>query len=498
MSESPRVLPDATSILQTIARGEQTAEQVVERHLARLHQWQPRINAATTVFDQEAIAQARNPRPGPLCGLPVSIKETVGLAGHPITAGSMRMPPLIPARDAIAVARLRSAGAIVIARSNVPEFAMAGETDNPRFGCSNNPLDLDRTCGGSSGGEGALVASGCVAAGLGSDILGSIRIPASFCGVVGFKPGSGAIPKRDSWPDLSGFFTDSWLALGPIARSVRDVRLLYQVLSEQVLPAPAPIAGCRLLMPEGFPLRCRDPVIGEAMTAASDGLAAAGMKADRRKLGDVPAWYRHMSRYLAWELAPLLKSGLTTADGSEFSLLRESLARLRGGGEIYAGLYRLLMVGPLLRYRRASSAAGARLLLETARVHVRQRLDADGILLLPTIGVLAPAHGDMNRLSLRPGVNGLMTPLTLCNYLDLPAITVPAWRHRDPATSLVPGIMLASAPGAEGLLLDVAMVLESIIGLRPAQCPGAAPGTAADGVSKNDPDSRPGTQAYGD
>ncbi len=460
-----------------MARGERTAEQIVEQHLRQLHKEQPRLNAAVAIFDERALSEARSPRAGALSGLPVSVKETFGLAGHPISAGSMRMPPVVSASDAVAVARLKAAGAIVIARGNVPEFAMAGETENPRFGRTSNPLDPSRTCGGSSGGDAALVAAGCVAAGLGSDILGSIRIPSSFCGVVGFKPSSGAIPKGNSWPDLHGLFTDSWLAAGPIARSVRDVRMLYQVLSDQTLPAPSPISGCRLLTPAEFPLSCRDRAISESVAAAAESLIAAGMSADTRSLGDVRKWYRRMSRFLAWELTPLLESGLTTADGQRFSLWRETLARLTGRGEVYDGLYRLLLVAPLLRYRRAAGAAAARSLLEAARASVRQRLGADGILLLPTIGVLAPAHGEMNRLSLRPGVNGVMTPLTLCNYLDLPAVSVPAWRHRDPATGMVPGVMLACAPGAEGLLLDVALALESSIGRPPIE-PGRA---ASDG-----------------
>ncbi|MGB5622203.1 MAG: amidase family protein, partial [Gammaproteobacteria bacterium] len=305
--------------------------------------------------------------------------------------------------------------------------------------------------------------SACVAAGLGSDILGSIRIPASFCGVVGFKPASAAVDKRDSWPGLDGLFTDSWLAVGPIARSVRDIRLLYGVLTETPLPAPAPIAGRRLILPADFPLMFRDPAIPAALKVAERDLSAAGMRSERVVLGDVRRWYTTMVRYLAWELMPMLQAGLTNADGEAFSLWREGLARLRGGGDIYEGLYRLLLVGPLVRYRRAGSAHKAVERLEAARISVRQCLGQDGVMLLPTLGLLAPRHGEMNRLSLRPGVNRLMTPVTLCNYLDLPAITVPAWRCRDARSGLAPGLMLVSAPGAEGLLLDAALALEAAV-----------------------------------
>jgi len=464
LSESLRALPDATSMLESMITGRCSALELVGQHLQRLKRLDPHLNAASTVFEEQALAEAAAPRPGPLSGLPISVKETFALNGHTITAGSLRMPPVAAQRDAAAVARLKAAGAIVMARANVPEFVMAGETDNPRYGRTNNPLAADRTCGGSSGGDGALVASACVAAGLGSDILGSIRIPASFCGVVGFKPASAAVDKRDSWPSLDGLFTDSWLAVGPIARSVRDIRLLYGVLAETPLPAPEPIAGRRLILPADFPLMFRDPAIPAALKVAERDLSAAGMRSERVVLGDIRRWYTTMVRYLAWELMPMLQAGLTNADGERFSLWREGLARLRGGGDIYEGLYRLLLVGPLVRYRRASSAHKAVALLEAARISVRRCLGRDGVMLLPTLGLLAPRHGEMNRLSLRPGVNRLMTPVTLCNYLDLPAITVPSWRCRDAQSGLAPGLMLVSAPGAEGLLLDAALALEAAVG----------------------------------
>ncbi len=464
LDEPSRLIPDATALIESMARGERSAREVVDEHLGRLGRLNPRLNAALAVFGEQARVEAEAPRPGPLSGLPISVKETFGLRGHTITAGSLRMPPVTAARDAEAVARLKAAGAIVIARANVPEFVMAGETENPRYGRTSNPWAQDRTCGGSSGGDGALVASGCVAAGLGSDILGSIRIPASFCGVVGFKPASAAVSKRDHWPGLDGLFTDSWLAVGPIARSVRDVRLLYGILTDTPLPPGESIAGKRLILPADFPLTCRDPAVSRAVASAEQGLLAAGMRPERVALGDVGRWYRTMVRYLAWELMPVLQAGLTREDGERFSIWRESLSRLRGRGEVYEGLYRLLMIGPLVRYRRGASARKAQAMLQSARVSVRQRLGPDGVILLPTLGLLAPRHGEMNRLSLRPGVNRLMTPLTLCNYLDLPAVTVPAWRHRDAGTGLAPGVMLVSAPGAESLLLDTARVLETVIG----------------------------------
>lgn len=458
-------LPDATALLAAMAAGRSSARELMEGHLARLQRLNPHLNAAIEVFGSQALAEAAAPRPGPLSGLPVSVKETFALQGEAVTAGSLRMQPLYENRDAAAVARLKAAGAIVLARGNVPEFAMAAETDNLRYGRSNNPLAEDRTCGGSSGGDAALVASGCVAAGLGNDILGSIRIPASFCGIVGFKPTSAAVDKRDSWPDLKGLFTDSWLAAGPLTRSVRDARLLYRVLSDNPVTSPRPVDGCRLILPVDFPLGYRDAAIPRALAAAEKGLLDTGLRPERIAIGDVRRWHNATARYLAWELMPVLEKALAGPGGGRFSVWREGLAHLRGRGQVHDAVYRLLLLGPLLRYRRPASARAAVALLESARVTVRHQLGQDGVMLLPTLGLLAPRHGAMNRLSLRPGVNPLLTPLMLCNYLDLPAITVPAWRYRDDRSGLVPGIMLAASPGAEGLLFDAAERLERVVGL---------------------------------
>ncbi|MGB5466647.1 MAG: amidase [Sedimenticolaceae bacterium] len=467
MHEPYAGLPDATALLAAMDEGNLSTRQLMEEHLDRLQRLNPRLNAAIGIFEHQALAEAAAPRPGSLSGLPVSVKETFALQGETITAGSLRMQPVQPTRDAAAVARLKAAGAIVLARGNVPEFAMAAETDNLRYGRTNNPMAEERTCGGSSGGDAALVASGCVAAGLGNDILGSIRIPASFCGIVGFKPASAAVDKRDSWPDLEGLFTDSWLAAGPLTRSVRDARLFYRVLSEDPLAAPRPIDGCRLILPVDFPLGYRDAAIPPALAAAEKGLLDSGMRPARIAIGDVRRWHNTTARYLAWELMPVLERALAGPGGERFSVWREGLARLRGRGQVHDAVYRLLLLGPLLRYRRPASARTAVAVLEAARVSVRHQLGEDGVMLLPTLGLLAPRHGAMNRLSLRPGANPLLTPLMLCNYLDLPAISVPAWRHRDHRSGLVPGVMLVASPGAEGLLFDAAERLERAVG-RPA------------------------------
>ncbi len=452
--------PDATELLRQMQAGERTSVEIVAEHLERLEANQPRLNAAIKVFREEALAEARQPRPGPLSGLPVSVKETFGIRGEMVTAGSLRMPPIHHEADCEVVRRLREAGAIVIARSNVPEFAMAGETENLRYGRTNNPLDPSRTCGGSSGGEGALVASGSSALGVGNDILGSIRIPAAFCGVVGFKPASQAVPKEGIWPQIEGLYMDTWLAVGPITRSVRDARLVYNVIAKRPLPPPRSPRDLRLIIPNPFLMSFKADCIPAALEHAKTVLLMAGMKAEEHAFPHIKQHFLNLQGILAAELFEPLMSQLTTTEGKKLSLIAEAARQLTGRPTIYRGLFQLLAVAPLVRPRRPNRLQQIIETYEAARAQLYEMLGNDGILLLPTLGLLAPPHGQMNRSSLRPGVNGTVTPVTFCNYMNLPAITIPAWSEADRETGLPPGIMLACAPGAEGALLDAAEVLE--------------------------------------
>ncbi len=472
MTRPSHLLPDAVSLRAMLERGDLSATQLLERQLARLDATQPAINGATAILRTQARQQLAAldgaPR-GPLYGLPCSVKETFGMAGHNVTAGSLRMAPQLHERDADVVARLRAAGAIIVARGNVPEFAMTGETTNPRFGRTNNPIDVERVAGGSSGGDGALVGSGAAVFGLGSDILGSIRIPAAFCGVVGFKPCSTAVSGEGTWPQVAGE-TANWLGIGPLARSVRDARLVYDVIAREPLPPPAPLAGLRVIGPDGFPFRIEDRAIDAALAAARQALESAGVRRDTAGPGvfaDVGSLFFKVPAAILHDSAATWRRLLSTPEAGPFHVWGEALRQLTGRATIDRGLFLwLLQDATLAQAIKPHSERAARRLaatFEQARARYRALLGRDGLLLLPPLGMLAPRHGAMNRKTLRPGPNGLVTPITFCNYCDLPAISIPAWRHRDSATGLAPAVMLACAPGAEGRLLDAATVVEAAL-----------------------------------
>ena len=465
----PRNLPDATALRQQLQSGSLTATQLVQRQLEALAAVQPCLNAATAILRDEALHTAAQPltdkqTAGALAGLPCSVKETFGLAGMTVTAGSLRMTPEPHQQDAAVVQKLKAAGAIITARSNVPEFAMTGESSNPRYGRTNNPLDPTRVAGGSSGGEGALVGSGASVFGVGSDMLGSIRIPAAFCGIVGFKPASAAVNKTGTWPKVDGFL-DSWLCIGPLTRSVRDARLVYDVIARMPLPAPRSLAGLRLLRPTHFPYRVQQRCIAEALSAAEQHLLSCGLQSEAPTFGDVPSLSFQAPLLILHELGGIWKNLLSRNGEAPFNLWAESWRQLRGRGEIDNGLYRWLIqdatLAQFVKPHTARQAARVVARFQQARQHYQQLLSDDGLLLLPTLGFVAPKHGEMNRQTLKPGVNRHLTPLLFCNYCDLPAISIPAWRYRDADSGLPAAVMLVCAPGAEGRMLDAAAALEA-------------------------------------
>ena len=179
---------------------------------------------------------------GPLHGVPLSIKSSIDVAGHRCEAGSRLRAGYIAAEDAPLVARLRAAGAVILGVTNTPELLMAWETDNLLYGRTNNPWDLTRTAGGSSGGEAAAIAAGLSAGGVGSDGGGSIRVPAHFCGICGLKPTPGRIPGTGHFPKGGGPFALLGV-VGPMARTVEDLRILFEAMAgwDDGDPCSAPV-----------------------------------------------------------------------------------------------------------------------------------------------------------------------------------------------------------------------------------------------------------------
>src|ERR1700730_17113290 len=191
------------------------------------------VTLAPNVLEQAQEAEAalvRGDKVGPLHGVPLTIKDTIETAGLRTTSGSAVRAAHVPQSDAPAVARLKAAGAIILGKTNTAEMAMDYTADNPVFGRTNNPHDLSRTPGGSSGGQAAAIASGMSPRGLGSDLAGSIRIPAHFCGIAGRKPETARVPGAGQFPESIGPYSLG-SAIGPMAHCVEDLQLLFDVLA---------------------------------------------------------------------------------------------------------------------------------------------------------------------------------------------------------------------------------------------------------------------------
>ncbi len=297
---SADVTGDAWASAEGVRSGRVSSVELVEDSLRRIRDRDDEVNAFTVVLAEQALAEARavdrrvaDTAGGgdlPLLGVPVSVKDHIWLAGAPATNGSVALAGFVPDVDAVPVQRLRAAGAVVVGKTNNPEFCYRGYTDNDVFGLTRNPWSPERTPGGSSGGAGASVAYGATPLALGTDGGGSIRIPAAFCGVVGHKPSFGLVPRMPgfrAWPTLS--------VDGPLARSVRDAALALSVLAgpsphdhdswpvdlgdlREAVSNPLDWSTLRVAVSEDLGWAPVEPSVRAAFRAAIDGLADDGAR----------------------------------------------------------------------------------------------------------------------------------------------------------------------------------------------------------------------------
>jgi amidase len=293
----------AVDLVAAIARREIGSRELLEHHAARVERLNPRINAVVTLdlerarrrADAADRAVARGEALGPLHGLPMTIKDVMETAGIRTTSGAEIYTDHVPAADAAAVARLVRAGAIVFGKTNTPTLAMDCQTYNTLFGTTNNPWDTSRVPGGSSGGAAAALVAGLTPLELGTDIGGSIRNPAHYCGVYGHKPTFGIVPMQGYIPPPPGTLADTDLnVIGPLARSAEDLALALDVLAgpdddraiawRLALPPPrrTELRDYRVAAWLDDPACPTDGEVGARLQTAVDGLAAAGARVDDR------------------------------------------------------------------------------------------------------------------------------------------------------------------------------------------------------------------------
>jgi aspartyl-tRNA(Asn)/glutamyl-tRNA(Gln) amidotransferase subunit A len=278
---------EATAGVMTAAlrSGEIGPIELLERHLERIERLNPELNAIVVTRFDEARAEARSAeaalvsgRPtGPLCGVPFTVKESIDVAGMATTAGLVEQADNIAAHDAPAVAAMRSAGAILLGKTNVAEALLFYDSRNPLYGQTHNPHDHERGAGGSSGGEAAAIASGMSPWGLGSDLGSSVRNPAHFTGIFGLLPSAGAVPATGSWPPDATPGLALMSRVGPMARSAHDLELMLRTVAAPGTAAAEPTtpsASAAGLAVAAFSEDGLQPVAA-ACTAAVERAAAA-------------------------------------------------------------------------------------------------------------------------------------------------------------------------------------------------------------------------------
>lgn len=466
----------AMALSRAIRNREVSIPEVVRTHIERIEAVNPVINAVVATRYEAAMQEAEAAQAQlmnasdpdtlpPLLGIPYTAKEFIEVEGLPLSGGIWSRRDVLGRTDATIVRRLREAGCILVGTTNVPEGGLWLETYNEVYGRTVNPWNSKRTSGGSSGGEGAIVAAGGVPFGLGADVGGSIRIPAAFCGTVGHKPTGALVPNTGYWPDTTGTPLSRYLVCGPLCRRVEDVMPLLRILAgpdgvDTVVRDDISLADVSSDLRDVtvFPIEAvgrfrAGSANRNAVQTSTEALTERGAK-----LGSLQASGLR-SAFMIWS-AMMSKGGgphYTEVLGSEDKPLatgREMLRLLTGRSKhtfpavAIAALEQLTakMPGAV----EQSIAQGERLQAE-----IEEALGPRGVLVVPPYSRPAPRHG-----------SPLLTPLdfaftAIFNVLELPSTAVPVGFDKD---GLPLSVQVVGRRGADALTTAVASVLEDALG----------------------------------
>lgn len=460
-SARPAAQPSAGARLRALAAGELSSRELTEHVLERIDRADGPLGAVAARDDEAALAAARAAdraraagSRAPLLGLPLTVKDSLATAGLRTASGSLARAGHVPVRDATAVARLRAAGAVVVAKTAVPEYTWAYETESALHGRTRNPHDLERTCGGSSGGEAALLGADASLAGIGTDGGGSIRLPSHYCGVAGHRPTVGLVPETGCWPATRATGLLDVNAVGPMARHVEDLALLLPVLAgpddadpfvhglELGDPGAVEVERLRVALCAGGAELHAGEATRSTLRAAGRALAERGCELSEPTF---PAVAEATELFFA----------LMAADGGA-----AARADLAAAGGRHAEAFALLLekLRPL-----ATDAAGLLGLLErqaSLRSRVRRFLRRFDAALLPVAPGPAPLPGRVPGEEL--GLEGFaaFTGLQALSLAGVPVTVARAgWDGPLPL-----GVQVVAPPGRDHVCLAVAAALEEALG----------------------------------
>ena len=444
----------ASALVKLISNHSVSPVEVMEAHLAIIDQLNPKLNAivaiASDLIERAREAEAavmRGDGLGPLHGLPVTIKDTIKTAGIRTTSGSLMRENFVPVMDAPAVARLKKAGAIILGKTNPAEMAMEYTAENRVFGRTNHPLDGSLTPGGSSGGEAAAIASYMSPCGLGTDLAGSIRIPAHFCGIVGLKPTVAAVPGEGQFPPNTGPYSLG-AAIGPMARRVEDLQLLFTVLSESSTPQ----LEANQLADQAVAWYSDDavsPVTSEtrfAVETAARALLEAGLVVGERRPPGIERghdlWLKLFSRASVVQLREVYENH--EDQGGDF--VRWRLAKAHDEKPPTLDEY-----------------IGWWMERDKLRDELLGWMKDTPLLIAPVGATPAFAHGT-HKLTAADQTVSTFRAFSYCqafNVFDLPVVTVPVGRSPE---GLPIGVQIVGRPSAEQTILAAAAIIEQTLG----------------------------------
>ena len=462
----------ATAIADKIKKKEISPVEVMDVHLTRMEAVNPKINAVVVPRFDEArneakkaealLAEQKKPKLPPFFGVPCTIKDTYAMAGLPWAGGLWKRRHTIPDFDATVVERVRQSGAIIMGKTNVPEAAMWVESYNYVYGRSKNPYDLSRGVGGSSGGEGAIVASGASPFGIGSDVGGSIRFPSAFNGIPGHKPTGGRVPGYGHWPEAKGPIA-KYNTYGPMARRVTDLAPLLKLIQGPdgkdpivedrgfVSPRSVKKKDLKIFYFESNGMARVNADVRRAVGMCAGALQAQGLpveywrpKGVRRSL---EIWQAGMSQ----NPHPFVN---IMGDGEAISLVDETLNFLLRRGKITLPGLAVALVekpGQLLSGRNKKILA----LADDLRQRMEERLGESGVLICPVFSTPAPKHGFVWADLLGIGYSGLI------NILGFPSTVIPVYYNED---GLPVSVQIIAARWNDHVTLAVAGILENIFG----------------------------------
>jgi amidase len=452
----------ATWIAAAIRRRELSPVEALDACLERIESLDPDLNAIALPRFDDARREAREAEQalsrgddvGPLHGVPFTVKEVIEVAGMPCTNASRIFEGNVSQEDAVVVENLRAAGAILIAKTNISELTAHYDSVNLVYGATRNPHDRSRSAGGSSGGEGVAVATAMTAFGIGSDVGGSIRIPASWDGVLGLKPGRGVTSMLGHFPRENGVSFQLMAEIGPLARAVEDLELLLPVLARpnprdpDVVPgALRPVTGDkpRVAVFEEDGLQAVAGVCRDAVRRAADALSAAGYEIVEERPPNQVAIREAYDLLLFTDLAVMMVPQVADHEDELMPYMREMVEQLRGFPVL------------LERYVAVFDRLG-----EFAR-ETSAWLERYPVALCPATPVPAPPleQGIVEIDGQPPRKGGKMTLLSYPNALGLPAASVPAGRTPD---GLPLAVQLFGRRRSELELLAVARDLEQALG----------------------------------